>query len=64
MEATLVRNLQLTSDEVAVITALYDALVYDLEEEDCDVGDVIYAIAHGQHQSEGITITYLEEKAE
>jgi hypothetical protein len=69
MKATMVKNLQLTSKEVAVITALYNALVYDLDEEDCDmsdIGDAIYAIAHGRHLcfDETITITYLEEKAE
>ena len=64
MKAELVRNLQLTEEEVAVITILYDLVAYDLESEDCDMGELVYAIAHGQHQSRDIIITYLDEKAE
>jgi len=64
MEASILKNLQLTPDEVMVITSLYDTIWYVLNEEECDISDLVYAIARGQHRSGDITITYLDKKTE
>ena len=64
MKADVVKNLQLTSDEVEVIISLYYTFIDELEEEDCNWNDLMWDIVHKNPKSNNIIITYLDEKAE